>query len=79
MFKHKELLLALVKAAGLHEGKWQLIMTFGLAGMNVGPSEAEVVPGATVAITGIGLQKATPESPTALVIDAAEVNPANAS
>ena len=74
-FTHKEVLVALVKQAGLHEGRWQLSMTFGLAAMNMGPNEAEVVPGAAVAVTGIGLQKAAPESPVALTIDAAEVNP----
>ena len=77
MFKHREVVEALVKKAGLHEGKWQLIMTFGLAAMNMGPSEAEVVPGAAVAVTGIGLQRASSESPSALVVDAAEVNPAS--
>jgi len=76
MFKHQEVLEALIKRAGLHEGRWQLIMTFGLAGMNMGPSESEVVPGAAVAITGIGLQKASPDSPPALTADAAAINPA---
>lgn len=78
MFKHHEVLEALVKSAGLHEGRWQLIMTFGLAAMNMGPSEAEIVPGAAVAVTGIGLQRASPESPSALVVDAAAINPASA-
>jgi hypothetical protein len=30
MFKYPEIAAALVKQAGLHEGKWQIIMTFGL-------------------------------------------------
>jgi hypothetical protein len=77
MFKHQEVLEALIKRAGLHEGRWQLIMTFGLAGMNMGPSESEVVPGAAVAITGIGLQRASADSPPALTADAAVVNPAS--
>jgi hypothetical protein len=33
---------ALTKQAGLHEGKWQLVMTFGLGVMNMGPIETEV-------------------------------------
>jgi hypothetical protein len=77
MFKYQEVLEALIKQAGLHEGRWQLIMVFGLAGANMGPNENEIVPGAAVAVTGIGLQKAGPESPKALTADAAAVNPAS--
>ena len=76
-FTHKEIATALVKQAGIHEGKWQIIMTFGLAAMNMGPTEGELVPGAAVAVTGIGIRKATAESPASLVVDAAEVNPAS--
>ena len=77
MFKYQEVLEVLIKKAGLHEGKWQLIMSFGLAAANMGPSESEIVPGAAVAVTSIGLQKAMPESPAALTADAAVVNPAS--
>lgn len=73
-FKYKEVLEALVRQADLREGKWQLFMSFGLGAANMGPTESEVVPGAAVAITGIGLVRATETSPPALVIDAAEVN-----
>jgi hypothetical protein len=76
-FSHKEVIAALIKQAGLHEGKWQLTMTFGLAATNMGPDEASVVPGAAVAVTGIGLQKAMAASPSSLTVDAAEVNPSS--
>jgi len=76
MFKYQEVLEALIKKADLHEGKWQLIMTFGLGAGNMGPNEAEIVPGAMVAVTSIGLQKAVEGAPPALVADAAVVNPA---
>jgi hypothetical protein len=79
LFKYKEVAEALVRQAGLHEGKWQIIMVFGLGAANMGPTEGEVVPGAAVAVTGIGLQKATESSPSALVVDAAIVNPAHSS
>jgi hypothetical protein len=74
-FKYQELAEALVKKADLHEGRWQLIMAFGLTGANLGPSAAELVPGAAIAITNVGLQKATAESPESLTVDAAKVNP----
>jgi hypothetical protein len=76
-FKYHEVIEALIKKAGLHEGKWQLTMTFGLAAANMGPNQEELVPGAAVAVTSIGLQKATSESPDALTADAAAVNPAS--
>lgn len=76
-FKYSEVVEALIKKAGLHEGKWQLVMSFGLAGLNLGPNSAEVVPGAALAVTSVGLTKATPESPEALVLDASLVNPAS--
>lgn len=76
-FKHKEVLEALIKKADLHDGKWQLTMTFGLAAANMGPSPDEIVPGAAVAVTGIGLVRAQEESPPALTADAAVVNPAS--
>ena len=76
-FKFKEVLEALVKQAGIHEGKWQLVINFGLAAANMGPTPSEVVPGAAVAVAGIGLMKAVNDSPEALVIDAGEVNPAS--
>jgi hypothetical protein len=79
MFKHQEVLEALIKKAGLHDGKWQLIVTFGFSGMNLGPSDAEMNPAAAVVITGIGLQKAAPESPPSLTLDAAVINPASTS
>jgi hypothetical protein len=77
IFTHKQTLVALVKAAGLHEGRWQLAMTFGLAAMNMGPNEEDVSPGATVAVTGVGLLRAQPDSPPTLVVDASIVNPAS--
>jgi hypothetical protein len=76
-FSYKEVAEALVKKAGLHEGKWQVTMTFGLAAANMGPSPDQLVPGAAVAVTSIGLQRAVPESPEALVADASVVNPAS--
>ena len=75
-FNYQEVLEALVKQAGIHEGQWQIIMHFGFSGANMGPSNMDMVPGAAVAVTKISLQRATEKSPKALTIDAAKVNPA---
>ncbi len=76
-FKYREVIEALIKQADLHDGRWQLVMTFGLGAVNMGPSAPEIVPGAAIAVTGLGLQRAKPESPEALVLDASIVNPAS--
>jgi hypothetical protein len=76
-FKHQELIAALIKQAGLHEGKWQLTFQFGLGAINMGPSPEDMVPAAAVGIMSVGLTKAQPDSPPALVADAAVVNPAS--
>jgi hypothetical protein len=75
-FSHQELVTVLLKQAGLHEGRWQLIVNFGFGASNiqVGPNEA--LPGGTVIINKVGLQRAAPDSPESLVVDAAVVNPA---
>jgi hypothetical protein len=78
-FKHKELLTLLVKEAGLHEGRWRLTMNFGFGAGNFGPTDEEMNPGSVVVVNWVGLQKVEPTevSPSALTVDAAEVNPAS--
>ena len=74
-FSHKELTGLLIKQAGVHEGKWFLSMQFGFVGGNFGPSPAEISPGMMIAITSVGIQRADANSPPALIVDAAEINP----
>jgi hypothetical protein len=76
-FNYKEVGAALVKQAGLHEGKWQVVMVYGLGAANVGANPEQAVPACVVGITSIGLQRATADSPSSLVVDAAELNPAS--
>ena len=76
MFTHRELLELLVKKAGLHEGKWMLMINFGFNAGNVGPSPEQASPGVMVVVANVGLTKATSDAPSGLVVDAAEINPA---
>lgn len=75
---HKELVTLLVKHAGIHEGRWWLLMNIGMGGGNFGPSEDQVGPGAFMAVKNVGIQREMPDTkaPSGLVVDAAEVNPA---
>jgi hypothetical protein len=73
MFSFKEIVTALVKAHGIHEGIWGLIVNFGINAQNVGPNENELRPSALIPILSIGLMKSDKE--TNLCVDAAKVNP----
>jgi hypothetical protein len=74
-FTHKELVDMLIKQAGVHEGKWMLMVNFGFGAVNGGPSPDQIFPTAFAAIQFIGIQRATEDSPPSLVADAAVVNP----
>lgn len=80
-WRHKELVELLVKEAGLHEGRWWLMVNFAMGPGNFGPSEEQINPGMVVGIGSIGIQREMPDqkAPSGLVVDAAEVNPAPAS
>jgi hypothetical protein len=67
----------LIKKAGIHEGKWVLAIKFGFSVLNAGPTPEQIVPTALIGIQTIGVQKALPEAPEALLIDASVVNPAS--
>jgi hypothetical protein len=73
VFKHTEVVEALIKTQKIHEGIWGLFIKFGLQAANVGVSPNELQPAAIIAILEIGLQKFDAESNLAL--DAAKVNP----
>jgi hypothetical protein len=74
VFKHKEVVEALLKQNAMHEGIWGLFVRFGLQAVNVGASPADLNPAAVLAVVEIGLQKFPEENN--LSVDAAIVNPA---
>ncbi len=73
VFTHKEVVEALVKKYGLHEGIWGLWIKFGIKGINVGETDADLKPAAIIPILEIGLQKFEKENN--ISVDAAKVNP----
>ncbi len=73
---HHEVAEALIKKLSIHEGQWMLYVEFNFGAGNFGQDEKSVLPGALVAISKIGLQRAPAGAPAALVVDAAMVNPA---
>ena len=75
-FSHKEIVELLIKASDVHDGQWMLQVNFGFSAGNMGPDEDGVAPAAIAIVSGIGITRAKEDSPQALVVDAAKVNPA---
>ena len=73
IFSFKEVVAALIKAHGIHDGIWGLYVNFGISASNAGPNEEELRPIAMIPILQIGLQRF--EKETSLSVDAARVNP----
>ncbi|MHB9833801.1 hypothetical protein Q8F57_003080 [Paraburkholderia terrae] len=74
MFTHREVVTALLKNQGIHEGIWGLAVQFGFGVANTGPNDNEINPTGMLPVLGIGIQR-FPQM-NALSVDAAEVNPA---
>ena len=67
---------ALIKAQGIHEGKWMIAIEFtvNVALMGTAPDDAR--PGAMITANSLQLVKAPEEgAPAKLIVDAAKVNP----
>jgi len=73
VFKHREVVEALVKHQGIHDGIWGLYVRFGISATNVGTTDADIMPAAIIPILEIGLQRFDKENNIA--IDASKVNP----
>jgi hypothetical protein len=72
-FTHRQLAEILIKQLDIHEGIWGIYVEFGLAAINAGPSDDQMMPTGMVAIKSIGLQLFPRES--GISVDAAKVNP----
>lgn len=73
LFSYKEVVVALIKQQGIHEGIWSLLVEFGLAAANAGPDDDQLAPAAIIPVQKIGIHKV--ETPTNLSVDAAVENP----
>jgi hypothetical protein len=69
----------LIKQAGVHEGRWTLLVNFAFSAGNFGPTNDQMSPGAIVVVNHIGIQKAQADTPVEMSLDAAVVNPPSAS
>lgn len=74
-FTNHELLELLVQKADVHEGIWTLAVNFGFSAGNFGPTPDQIAPGGIVAVIQTGIQRAGPDTPSEISVDAAKVNP----
>jgi len=74
---HRELAEMIIKTQNIHEGKWRLIIVFGIQGANfVPPGSSEAFPAALIPIQKIGLQRVQhDEKEDSITVDAAKLNP----
>lgn len=77
-FANKELLELLIQKAGVHEGRWFLMTNFAIAPGNYGPDPENLAPGCAVIVNHVGIARAQPNTPEAMTLDAAVVNPKKA-
>ncbi len=76
MFNYQEVVEALIKKQGIHEGQWRLLIEFGLSASNVNTApegEPRLIPAAINMVQQIGILRA--EQASNLSVDAAKVNP----
>ena len=76
LFSHKEVVEALVKKHGIHDGIWGIYVRFALKAANIGVSDSDLLPAAIIPVVELGLQKFEKENN--ISVDAAKVNPAQA-
>src|SRR5215207_1253487 len=76
LFEHKEVVTALLKQQGIHEGLWSIVIEIGFSATSVptSPDGSALMPAAINLVQRIGLKHA--EKVSNLTVDAAEVNPA---
>lgn len=80
MFSHQEVVTALLKQHGVHEGLWQLTALFGFQAINIAhgasgqPGAGELVPAAVVPLLQVGIRRV--DELNNLSVDASTVNPA---
>jgi hypothetical protein len=75
-FEFTEVVEALIKRQGIHEGQWGIYFEFGFTAGNGGAGPSELRPFTMMSIQKVGIQRVT--EPTNLSVDAAIVNPVQA-
>jgi hypothetical protein len=80
VFQYEEIIEALLKHQGIHEGIWGLHLEFGLnvANINVGSpgdKKERLVPGLVIPLLKIGITKT--EKAGGISVDASKVNPSS--
>jgi len=73
VFDFKEVVEALLRKQGIHEGIWGIFVEFGLAAANAGQTDEQLLPTAIIPIKKIGIHRL--EKETNLAVDASKVNP----
>ncbi len=75
-----EIVELIIKKIDIHDGQWNLLLGLQVGVGKFGPTPEQTFPGASVAISQVGIQRVEPgtpiDGPGVIVVDAAKVNPA---
>jgi len=74
LFSIEDVIEALIKAQGIHEGLFCLSVTFNIGIGDFGPTQESLAPGVSACISRLGLQQV--QTPGPHTVNAAQVNPA---
>jgi hypothetical protein len=72
---NRELIELILKSLGIRDGKWSLMVNFGMLPGGFGPNPAQIMPGMAVLLQNVGIQREPPDSkaPPELIVDAAKL------
>lgn len=71
VFDFKEVVTALLRKQGIHEGIWGIYVEFGLTAASAGQTDEQLLPTAIIPIRKIGIQRV--EKETNLAVDASKL------
>ncbi|MBI2716932.1 MAG: hypothetical protein HYX37_21165 [Rhizobiales bacterium] len=78
LFSHRDLIELLIKNAGIHDGRWSLLLNLSVGTGHMAVPPDQTGPGVMVVVTSVGLQRlqdGIDAGKDAIVVDATEVNP----
>ena len=74
-FSWREVTELMIKKQRIHDGDWIAVVEYGISAGMFGQNPSDIKPGVLISGNALQLVKAQPNAPTALVVNAATVNP----
>jgi len=72
-YSNRELIMLMIRAAGITEGRWTMRPDFKTRGATMGPDDDSMAPGFFTVIEGYKLMEADEDEHSSMVVDAGEI------